>query len=98
MADKKYCGCGKVKVFQNGSEMLRLSFKADDVSLLANNLKDGWVNINISKRKEPSKLGMTHYGYIDDWLPQGKSDQAEAGFDSPPPKREAAKPDGDLPF
>lgn len=98
MAEKKYCGCGKVKVFQNGSEMLRLSFKADDVSLLADNLKNGWVNVNISKRKEPSKAGMTHYGYIDDWTPQGQSEQPEAGFDSPPPKREAARPDGGLPF
>ena len=98
MADKKYCGCGKIKVFQNGSEMLRLSFKSDDIALLSNNLKNGWVNVNVSRRKEPSKSGMTHYGYIDDWTPPGQSEHPEAGFDSPPPKREAAIQDGGLPF
>ena len=57
MADKIYCGNGKVIKTQYG-ELMKLSFTAEDVDKMKENLKNGW-----------SEKGTTHYLEVDTWEP-----------------------------
>ena len=70
--EKIYCGNGKEKVFDDGGSLLKFSFSPDDMTKLNNSagLKNGWVNIVISKRKQVSDKGVTHYATIDNWQPK----------------------------
>ena len=76
MEEKKYVNgmIIKEKVFDNGGTQLKLSIKTDDFT---NQLKEmsenGWVNLIVSRRKEPSDTGITHYAYLDTWKPTIKS-------------------------
>ena len=73
--EKIYIGTGKLKEFPDGGSILRFSFRAEDLDKLRNHMNNGWVAINISKRREPSEKGATHYATIDMWRPK---EQAEA--------------------
>ena len=75
--DKKYCGNAKVIETQYG-ELTRISITSEDIATLQKNLDNGWVNVTIKKRKEPSKGGMTHYLEIDTFQKEKK----EAGSGS----------------
>lgn len=92
MADKIYCGNGK-KITTKYGDMMRLSISEADLKLLQDNIENGWVNVKVFERREPSQTGMTHYLVIDDWKPDQRSDV---------PKPEAAEPTvtktDDLPF
>tara|TARA_R110002096_G_C14078812_1_gene676334 strand:+ start:128 stop:403 length:276 start_codon:yes stop_codon:yes gene_type:complete len=76
MEEKKYVNgmIIKEKVFDNGGTQLKLSIKTDDFT---NQLKEmsenGWVNLIVSRRKEPSDTGITHYSYLDTWKPTKSS-------------------------
>lgn len=74
MSDKIYVGTGKAIQTQYG-ELLKISLTEDDVETLKENFSNGWVNLNVNKRREPSKKGATHYLVIDDWKPE-KQDKA----------------------
>lgn len=78
MSDKIYVGTGKAREFPDGGQILKMAFSANDVDALRHNLRDGWVRINISKRREPSQSGQTHYGTIDTWQPTGNRPAAQA--------------------
>jgi hypothetical protein len=60
----------KEKSFDNGGSQLKVSIKVDEFieQLKAINEK-GWVNLVISKRKEPSDKGVTHYAFQDTFIP-----------------------------
>jgi hypothetical protein len=62
-----YAGNGKVVETKYGG-MMKLSLMEQDVLMLQQNLKDGWVNASLKKRKEPSKGGFTHYLQIDEYV------------------------------
>ena len=66
MTDKKYAGNGKNITTKYGN-LMKLSLTEEDVKTLQENLKEGWVNIAVKERKEPSKTGFTHYLEIDDY-------------------------------
>tara|TARA_B100001094_G_scaffold184017_2_gene178310 strand:+ start:5950 stop:6252 length:303 start_codon:yes stop_codon:yes gene_type:complete len=72
MEEKKYVNgiVIKEKVFDNGGSQLKMSVKVED---FVNQLKEisdkGWANLIISKRKEPSDTGVTHYVKVDTWKP-----------------------------
>ena len=48
------------KEFDNGGSVLNCSFKLEDIQEMSEN---GWVNLTIAKRREPSDKGATHYAY-----------------------------------
>lgn len=68
MTEKIYAGLGKNIKTQYG-DLLKLSFTKDDVQKLQDNLNNGWVNLVVKERREPSEKGTTHYLEIDQWKP-----------------------------
>jgi len=60
----------KEKTFDNGGSQLKVSVKVDEfIEQLKTINEKGWVNLIISRRKEPSDKGVTHYAYEDPWKP-----------------------------
>ena len=76
MTEKQYVNgmIIKEKTFDNGGTQLKLSIKLEDFLKQIKELdNDGWVNLIISRRKEPSETGVTHYSYVDTWKPKKAS-------------------------
>ena len=72
MTEKKYVNglIIKERTFDNGGTQLKASIAVKDlVEQLKQEDDNGWVNIVITRRKEPSDKGVTHYAYIDPWKP-----------------------------
>lgn len=69
MTEPIYCGNGKVITTKYG-EMIKLSITAENLATMQENLKNGWVNVIVGKRKNPSEKGTTHYLAIDNWEPK----------------------------
>jgi len=60
----------KEKTFDNGGTQLKISIKNDEFISELNALEDrGWSNLIVSRRKEPSETGITHYAKVDPWKP-----------------------------
>jgi|TARA_B110000967_G_C18744618_1_gene489557 hypothetical protein len=60
----------KEKTFDNGGSQLKLSIKTEDFVKQVKELDDdGWVNLIVTRRKEQSDTGVTHYAYVDPWKP-----------------------------
>ncbi|QDP64937.1 MAG: hypothetical protein Unbinned1473contig1002_27 [Prokaryotic dsDNA virus sp.] len=82
MKDKQYVNgmIIKEKTFDNGGTQLKVSIKVEDLITQLNEFKsDGWVNLIVSRRKEPSDAGVTHYTYVDTWKPKKKTQAIEVG-------------------
>jgi hypothetical protein len=61
----------KEKVFDNGGKQLKISIKVEDFVRQIESIEDnGWANILVSRRKEPSDKGVTHYAFEDTWKPE----------------------------
>lgn len=75
----------KEKVFDDGGSLLNANFKLDDLEKHARN---GWVSLTISKRREPSDKGATHYAYVDEFEPKKE----------PPKEKVESQYSEDLPF
>ena len=80
MADKTYINkCWiREKKFDNGGSVLNCGFYVDELKEHAD--ENGWVNMTIAERREPSEKGYTHYAYKDDWKPKG-SDETNVPVD-----------------
>lgn len=78
MDNKIYIGNGKEYTFSNGGTCLRVSFSPEDLIKINDWARgnNGWCNIDVLKRKEPSKKGVTHYGIINQWKPEKKNEQS----------------------
>ena len=79
---------------------MKLSLTAEDVEKIQANLSNGWININVKERREPSAGGMTHYLEVDTWKPsggQGGGEEAAAPAPKAAPAQEDLQPE-DLPF
>ena len=50
-------------------EFFNMSFNIEKLQQYAN--EKGYVNITMSKRKEPGQYGDTHYFTLNDWKPEG---------------------------
>lgn len=72
--EKIYCGNGRAGETKFG-KMLKLSFREEDIKKLHDNLKDGWVNVDVKKRREPSKGGMTHYLEVNTFKKEALKDE-----------------------
>tara|TARA_R100000808_G_scaffold11048_1_gene28794 strand:+ start:646 stop:813 length:168 start_codon:yes stop_codon:yes gene_type:complete len=46
---------------------MNCAFNVDELQSIAQN---GWVNITIAKRREPSEKGATHYAYMNEYKPK----------------------------
>ncbi len=79
MADKIYCGNGKVIDTKFG-KMLKLSLTEEDIRTLQRNLDNGWVNINVGKKRSPQEGKSTHYLTIDTWKPTSGRHEAANGL------------------
>ena len=76
MAEKQYVNgmIIKEKTFDNGGSQLKVSVKVEELTKQLKKLDDdGWVNLIVTRRKEPSDAGVTHYAYVDPWKPTIKS-------------------------
>jgi len=51
-------------------EFFNMSFNIEKLSQYAN--EKGYVNVTMSKRKEPGQYGDTHYFTLNDWKPDGE--------------------------
>jgi hypothetical protein len=90
----------KEKMFDNGGSQLKISIKVEElVEQLKATEEKGWVNLVVSKRKEPSDKGVTHYAFEDPWKPNSdykpnETDQHESKYGS----EEGKKDEDELPF
>jgi len=57
-------------------EFFNISFNAERLMQYAN--EKGYINVTMSKRKEPGQYGDTHYFTLNDWKPEGGSAPAAA--------------------
>lgn len=55
----------KEKTFDNGGSILKVRINAKELIKIAG--EDGWVGLDICKRREPSEKGVTHYAVVDKW-------------------------------
>lgn len=86
MSDKPppiYCGTAKKVEFEDGGSIMKVSFTEDHLRLMHSHLDNGWVNVVISKRREPSERGQTHSVKIDTWKPRPQGDNAPQGSTEP---------------
>ena len=102
MSDKIYLGSAKAIQTQHGG-LLKVSFKREDLeTLLANVNQAGYVNLNVSKRKEVSQYGQTHSISIDDWTPNKQQGMQQAQDQAASPPQQAPQGfddfDDDTPF
>ncbi len=101
MSDQKvYVGNAKSIKTQYG-DLLKLSLTAEDVEKLQGNLDNGWVNVVVKERREPSASGFTHYLEVDTWKPSGDRAPQESTSTSAPEPVAASVPEmapEDLPF
>lgn len=78
MSDEKvYVGNAKVIKTQFG-ELTKMSLTEEDVQKMQDNLSNGWINVVIKERREPSASGFTHYLEVDTWKPKEGGAPAEA--------------------
>jgi hypothetical protein len=52
-------------------EFFNMSFNVEKLQQYAN--EKGYVNVTMSKRKEPGQYGDTHYFTLNDWKPEGEA-------------------------
>ena len=91
MADEKiYCGNGKVIKTQYG-DLMKLSFSAEDMEKMQANLSNGWLNVVVKQRREPSERGTTHYLEVDTWKPEGGGVPAADSAPAEPAKKSDKK-------
>lgn len=78
MKEKTYINKCKLveKVFDNGGSLINAAFHIDELAQHAN--ENGWVNITIAQRREPSDKGATHYAYLNEYEPKAEQTQAES--------------------
>jgi len=99
MADEKiYVGNGRIIKTQYG-ELMKLSFTAEDIEKMQQNLDNGWINVVVKERRTPSEKGTTHYLEVDTWKPNtdGSVPAEAAAKSTPKPANDEISPE-DLPF
>ena len=92
--EKKYCGNGKVIKTQYG-ELMKLSMTESDVKSLHDSLENGWVNVAVKERRNPSPTGLTHYLEIDTWKPSADRDPSNNASAAPAKAKAKPKPAND---
>jgi len=99
MSEQKIYVGGAKEMSGNFGVFHKISFSHNDLNMLMENLNaKGYVNLNMNKRKQPSRYGQTHSLVIDTWQPsenqqfqQGQHPQHQAPVYTPPEPQEAFK-------
>lgn len=64
MDNNTYVGIIKLESFQtrdnNTFEVMKVSFREEDLRKMLESMNNGWVNLDITKRLAPSDKGITH--------------------------------------
>ena len=79
MPEKQYVNKCKIveKEFDNegwSGSVMNCAFNVDELQSMSQN---GWVNITIAKRREPSEKGATHYAYKKEYKPKDSQTQSD---------------------
>jgi hypothetical protein len=73
MSDKTYINgiwCKEIS-FNNGGSKINASVKLDKfIEELKTHENNGWVNLEIVKRRNPDEKGNTHYVALNNWKPK----------------------------
>ena len=83
MSNKTYVGNAKTITTAYG-DLLKISMTSEDISKLQSNLDNGWINLVVKQRREPSKGGMTHYLEVDNWKPDNAKGSTRPTETKPP--------------
>ena len=86
MADKQYCGSGKVGKY----DIVNIGIRFSD---LPTPNEKGYINLCVGPRRETGKYGETHSVWINDWTP--KDSKSEEKVEQ---ERQSMQPNEDLPF
>lgn len=76
----------KEKTFADGGSLLNVSISETALNEMLSNVKKGYANIVIAKRREADNYDNTHYAYYSEYIPKEKTEP------------EVVKTDDDLPF
>jgi len=70
MPERQYIQKCKIveKTFDDGGSLLNVSINVDELVEIAD--PNGWINLTIAKRREPSEKGATHYAYKNEFKPK----------------------------
>ncbi len=70
MPGKQYINKCKIveKTFDDGGSLLNVAINVDELVEIAD--PNGWLNLTIAKRREPSEKGATHYAYKNEFKPK----------------------------
>jgi hypothetical protein len=83
MSDNIYCGNGKIIKTQFGNQ-LKLSLTAEDVQTLQANLDNGWVNIDVKKKRDEN-VKFPYYLEVNTWKPNQQSTPEPPAYDEEEP-------------
>lgn len=67
-SERKFVGSIQEKTFDNGGMLFKLGIKAEDLKGLEN--ERGFINLIISKKKEPKNDGKDWFCYLDEYQPE----------------------------
>jgi hypothetical protein len=79
VAEKQYCGKGRLKTFSNGGSVINFGL---NMSQLPPANDKGWVQLTIAEMRSPDQWGNTHTVYVDTYqrtesAPQPSGDRVE---------------------
>jgi hypothetical protein len=86
MADKVFLKCSaKERSFSNGGTKLNISVKVEELVRFAREHANskGYINLTVSRRREPGTYGDTHSVLLDTWEPRPR-EASHAPGDEPP--------------
>lgn len=65
--------------FNDGGSMMKVSFHASTLAEFVKNHANekGYINLCVTKRREPGKFGDTHCVWLDTWKPKQQAPQRE---------------------
>lgn len=74
---KTYLKCfAREHTFTNGGSVIKLSVNKEDFNKLPDN--KGYVRLIVSKKSAVDKFNNTHYVYLDEFEPKGKSESGSS--------------------
>lgn len=82
----------KEKTFNDGGSLLNVSISETALNEMLSNVKKGYVNIVIAKRKQADDYDNTHYAYYNEYTPKEKTEPETAT------EPEVQESEDDLPF
>jgi len=76
MSERVFVGIGREREAKYGP-IIKLSFSEADVRRMQEHLHNGWVNVDVMRRKTPDGDN-THFAQLDLWKPT-RSEQVDLG-------------------